>query len=511
MAKNIDLNELTIAKVHQAYSNGDYTCKDLVQAYLTRINAIDKNGPALGSILALSITALQEADALDKHYQATKEHTGPLHGIPVLLKDQAETAGLVTTYGSIVAKDNVPSTDATVVRKLKAAGAIILAKTSMPDFACGFVSTSSIPPHLTKNPYALERDPGGSSAGTGAAIAANLGLIGLGEDTGGSIRVPSSFCGLVGLRPTPGLISRKGLSPLLVPQDTPGPMCRTVTDAALMLDTMVGYDEGDPYTATAVLTKRPQGGSYAGSLRVDTIKQARLGVLRKQGFGEDSDPEYAVVNKVINAALATLQKAGTQLLDIEIPDLAATLAYTSTYFSRSRHDLDTFLAEKKHLSPHTTIAAIHAAGLHHGTLDLIDNIATSPSHPHLDPEYHARMDARDAFQKALIGLFATHALDALVFPDVRVAAPTHEDLLAQRWSCLDFPVNTILASHAWMPAVSVPAGMGMTEGVDGEAEAEEALPVGLELVGLPYQEQKLLQLAYGVEALVEGRKAPTGL
>ena len=504
MAKNIDLIELTIAKAHQAYSNGDYTCKDLVQAYLARIEAIDKNGPTLGAILALSSTALQEADALDKHYQTTKEHTGPLHGIPVLLKDQAETAGLVTTYGSIVAKDNIPSSDATVVRKLKAAGAIVLAKTSMPDFACGFVSTSSIPPHLTKNPYALERDPGGSSAGTGAAIAANLGLIGLGEDTGGSIRVPASFCGLVGLRPTPGLISRKGLSPLVVPQDTPGPMCRTVTDAALMLDAMVGYDEGDPYTATAVLTKRPHGGSYAGSLRVETIKQARLGILRKQGFGEDSDPECAVVNKVINNALEILQKAGTQVVDIEIPDLAATLAYTSTYFSRSRHDLDTFLAEKPHLSPNT-ISAIHAAGLHHPTLDLIDNIAASPPHPHHDPEYHKRMEARDMFQKTLIGLYATHAIDALVFPDVRIAAPTHADLLAQRWSCLEFPVNTILASHAWMPAISVPAGV--TDRGEREEE-EEKLPVGIEFVGLPYQEQKLLQLAFGVEELVMGRRTP---
>ena len=366
-----------------------------------------------------------------------------------------------------------------------------------PDWATSWFSTSSIPPYVTKNPYALDRDTGGSSAGTGAAIAANLALLGLGEDTGGSIRIPSSFCGLVGLRVTPGLISRKGLSPLVVPQDTSGPMCRTVTDTALMLDAMVGFDEADPYTATAVLAGQPAGGSYAANLSTDFIRQAQLGVMRTYGFGDDSDPDCAAVNAVVNRALDKLKSSGTRLIDIDIPGLAKTLAYTSTYTSRSRYDLDNFLSKKPYLSP-SNMVDIQASGLYHKTLDLIDMIAKSHAHPHGDPEYHKRMEERDKFQKLLIGIFAKNGIDGLVFPDVKVQAPTHEELLNRKWPILGFPTNTILASHAWMPAISVPAGS--TEG---------NLPVGLEMVGLPYQEQKLLNLAYGVEDLIKGRKPPS--
>lgn len=323
-----------------------------------------------------------------------------------------------------------------------------------------------------------------------------MALIGLGEDTGGSIRIPSSFCGLVGLRVTPGLISRKGLSPLVVPQDTSGPMCRTVTDTALMLDAMVGYDETDPYTATAVLAGKPAGGSYATDLSTASICQARLGVLRTYGFGAETDPDCAAVNAVVNRALDKLKGNGTEVVDIEIPDLEKTLAYTSTYTSRSRYDIDNFLAKKPHLSPNN-IVDIQASGSYHKTLDLIDMLAKSPAHPHDDPEYHKRMEDRDSLQKLLIGTLAKNKLDAFVFPDVKVLAPTHEELLNQKWPILEFPTNTILASHAWMPAISVPAG-----------STEAQLPVGLEMVGLPYQEKKLLQLAFGVERLVRGRKPP---
>jgi amidase len=324
-----------------------------------------------------------------------------------------------------------------------------------------------------------------------------MALIGLGEDTGGSIRVPSSFCGLVGLRATPGMISRKGLSPLLVPQGTPGPMCRTVTDAALMFDAMVGYDEADAYTATFVLAGRPEGGSYAANLTSDTMRRARLGVLRVQMLGADSDPDCAAVNAVINRALDTLASSGTQLVDIEIPDMEKSLFFTLIYGSRSRYDLDNFLSQRPHIKPNT-MAEIQASGLYHKGLDLINTIAQSPVHPHQDPEYHLRMEERDKFQKQLIGILAKHQLDAFVFPDCKIAAPKLADILKPKWGLMDFPINTTLASNGWMPAITVPAGL--TEG--------ENLPVGLEMVGLPYQEQKLFQLAFGVEELVKGRKPP---
>ena len=294
------------------------------------------------------------------------------------------------------------------------------------------------------------------------------------------------------------MISRNGLSPLLVPQDTPGPMCRTVTDAALMFDAMVGYDDADAYTATAVLAGKPEGCSYAANLSSDTLRHARLGVLRKQMLGADSDPDCAAVNAVINHALDTLKRSGTQLVDLEIPDMEKSIFFTLTFGSRSRNDLDSFWAQRPHIKPNS-MADIQAAGLHHKGLDLVHLIAASPAHSHQDPEYHLRLEERDKFQKQLIGLLAQHRLDAFVFPDCQIAAPKHHDILKPRWGLMDFPINTLLASNGWMPAITVPAGL--TEG--------DKLPVGLEMVGLPYQEQKLFQLAFGVEELDRGRKPPS--
>lgn len=230
---------LTIRKAHEDFQTRAFTCRQLVSHYLNHIDKLDKSGTNLNVTLAISSTALPEADALDECLTKEGRLKGPLHGIPIAVKDQAATANLTTTYGSIAARDHIPSEDATLIKKFKAAGAIILCKATLPDFATSWFSTSSLS-GTTRNPHDLKRDPGDSSSGTAAAIAADLALLGLGEDTGGSIRLSSSFCGLVGLRPTPGMISRAGMSPLLVPQDTPGPMCRTVLDTALMFDAMVG-------------------------------------------------------------------------------------------------------------------------------------------------------------------------------------------------------------------------------------------------------------------------------
>ena len=242
------LEEATIANIHQAFRRRVLACRQLVQHYLDRIEMFDRKGPALNSIVTVNHNALTEADRLDELLSRAGTLVGPLHGIPVVVKDQAETKGIVTTFGSIALDGYVPQHDATAISRLKQAGAIILAKTAMPDFATSWFGFSSKSGE-TKNPYALDRDPGGSSSGTGAAVAAKLGAVGIGEDTGGSIRVPASFNNLFGLRVTPGLISRAGMSPLVVLQDTAGPMTRTVTDAALLLDALAGYDPQDPYTS----------------------------------------------------------------------------------------------------------------------------------------------------------------------------------------------------------------------------------------------------------------------
>ncbi|KIX94593.1 uncharacterized protein Z520_09639 [Fonsecaea multimorphosa CBS 102226] len=491
------LRELTIARAHKGYRDGTFTARQVVEYYLQRIKTIDQadNGPKLNSILAISSIAIAEADALDTHLKSTSELKGPLHGIPVVVKDQASTKGLATTYGSILAKDYVPEQDATLITRLKAAGAIILAKTTMPDFATSWHSTSSLS-GTTKNPYDTKRDPGGSSSGTGAAVAADLGLLGVGEDTGGSIRVPSSFCGLVGIRVTPGIISRAGFSPLLVPQDTPGPMCRTVTDAALMLDILAGFDEQDPYTAAAVIAGPPTGGSYAANLSADKIKSARIGVLRDV-FGPESSPDSQAVNKVITGALQTLQDNGTVLVDVEIPNLMKLLEITFTYHQRSRSDLDDFFSRHPFLKTNTK--EIYDSKKYHPALDLFEGIATGIGTPQEDPDFTARLLAREELQRAITVTLAKHNLDALAFPDVQIPAPLLEDVLSQRWPAADFPTNTLVSSQSLFPSVTVPAGL--TQGGSG-------LPVGLELVSLPYREQKLLELAYGVEQLVQGRKPP---
>ena len=348
---------------------------------------------------------------------------------------------------------------------------------------------------VTRNPYSLDRDAGGSSAGTGAAIAGNLAILGLGEDTGGSIRLPASFCNLVGLRCTPGLISRAGMSPLLVHQDTPGPMCRTVKDAALMLDAIAGFDAKDPYTATAVIAGPPVGGSYAANLDGTIIQKARIGVLR-QALGSEEDQECEAVHHIFKTSIGRFQTAGATLIDVEIPNLAHYVSFTSTYFTKSRSDLNTFLKKKPHIA--ADIADITAEKKYHPSLDLLEGLAKGPVKPGDDPTYVERREQQDEFQRLLVGIIASNQLDAIALPDSQVPAPTHEDVLKPRWSCLDFPTNTVIASQARMPAITVPAGF-----------TEEGVPAGIELVGLPYQEQQLLGLGYGVEQLLKARKSPS--
>lgn len=344
------------------------------------------------------------------------------------------------------------------------------------------------------NPYDITRETGGSSAGTGAAIAANYGLIGLGEDTGGSIRVPASFCNLVGLRPTVGLVSRSGLSPLVKTQDTPGPMTRTVRDAALMLDVLAGYDPKDPYTAAASIAGPPTDGSYAANLSETVLSNARIGVLNSV-FGPESSPECASVNKVIRTTLSQF-KTGTTLIDVAIPNLDHYLGFTSTYMSRSRYDIDNFLAAHPIIKG-VTVGSIHSSRQFHKALPLFDGLATGIEHPYEDPQYAARLDEREDFQRLVIGMMAEHKLDAIAYPSVQIPAPTIKDVVGTRFQD-SFPTNTSIGSQLRQPAISVPVGF-----------TEAGLPVGLELLGMPYSEQKLLELACGVEALMKARRAPT--
>ena len=359
-AGTFTLDETTIDRIHDAYLAKTLTCVELVQAYLDRIAAYDQQGPALNSYVTVNAAALTEAAALDATLQKTGKLGGPLHGIPICVKDQAESKGIPTSFGSIAIKGYIPKEDLTLVAKLKEAGAIILGKTTLPDFATSWFGYSSASGE-TKNPYDLSRDPGGSSAGTGAAVAANLATVGIGEDTGGSIRLPASFDNLVGVRVTPGLISRKGLSPLVVFQDTAGPMGRTVKDTAIVLDAIVGYDPKDPYTAAYAIAGHK--GSYTQNLDADGLKGARIGVL-KEAFGSDGDADCAEVNKVIRAAIGQIAAAGAEIVEVSLPNMMDFIIETSLYITHSRHDINAFLGKNPDLS-YSSLDAIYRDGKYH--------------------------------------------------------------------------------------------------------------------------------------------------
>ncbi|KAL2065854.1 hypothetical protein VTL71DRAFT_3524 [Oculimacula yallundae] len=493
----LSVEELTIDQVHDAYKSGGYTCRQVVQAYVARIKQLDQTGPKLNAITVISSSCLDEADSLDVHLKDHGSFIGPLHGVPVIVKDQCDTKGIPTAYGNISCLHN-PTEDATLVKKLRAAGAIILAKSTMPDFAASYNSASSLS-GLTLNPYDTNRETGGSSAGTGAAIAANMGIIGVGEDTGGSIRVPASFCNLVGLRPTVGLVSRAGLSPLVKTQDTPGPMTRTVRDAALMLDVLAGYDHKDLYTASAVIAGPPRGGSYASNLSTIPLTQARIGVLNSE-FDRNDLAECKIVSRTVRDALSKIGMTGATLIDIEIPNLDTYTMKSLTYLSRSLHDINNFLASHPVLKD-ISFDSIHAAGNYHKSLPLFHRLGNPdiPKHPYDDPDYASRLDAQSTLQQIVIGAMVQHNLDVIAFPSVQIPAPLVSDVLGSRFENY-FPTNTTIASQLHFPAISIP--VGFTEKYGG-------LPVGMEFVGLPYSEQKLLELAFGVESLIRARRAPT--
>jgi amidase len=278
------LDEASIRTVHAALDARKVTCVQVVQHYLDRINAYDDRGPALGAIISINARAVEAAAQMDRLDRARRANR-PLHCIPVVLKDNFHTADMPTTGGSVTFKNLQTANDGFVVKKLRDAGAIIIAKANLHELARSGTTVSSLGGQ-TRNPYDLTRTPGGSSGGTGAAIAANFGVLGTGSDTGQSVRSPSSANGIVGLRPTRGLISRAGIMPFSTTQDEAGPMTRTVEDVARMLDVMVGYDPNDPITAFSV---GHIPATYTAELKPGGLKGARIGLLTDFIHAHDRD------------------------------------------------------------------------------------------------------------------------------------------------------------------------------------------------------------------------------
>jgi len=491
--KDFQVVEATIDSVEAALRSGRVTCRDLVSRYIARIDAYDKTGPALNAVQTINPEAAAEAARLDAAFAASGP-VGPLHCVPVLVKDQVETAGIPTTYGSIVFKDFVPARDATIVTKLKKAGALVIAKTTMGEFASGYLGSAF---GAVRNAYDPTRMASGSSGGTGSGVAANFGTVGIGEDTGGSIRGPAAVANLVGLRPTLPLVSRFGMLPARPTTDTLGPIARSVKDVAIVLDVIAGFDSNDPVTAEAV-GRIPT--TYTASLASDGLRGKRIGVVREplDPRADKDAPEFKHVRAVLDRALADLHRLGAEVVDATpIPDLGRrsaqlydenvfeTEAATNRYFSQHANAPVKTLAEML-LSGKVVPARARA-------------LANVLGHSTNEAGYLQLLLAREQLRQAIFVVMADQRLDALAYATFDQPPPTiPSDALTRTSIDSAGPGNNRrLSPVLGFPAITVPAGFSV-----------DNLPVGLELMGRPFAEPALLGMAYAYEQGTHHRRPP---
>src|SRR5487761_2350408 len=447
-AQSFQLMEASIADIHAAMQARTLTCHSLVQQYLDRIQAYDKQGPGINAMIYVNPRALEQADAMDQEFRRT--HTlKPLGCVPIVLKDNYDTADMPTTAGSVLLKGAQPARDAFTVARLRQAGALILGKTNLQEFALGGISVSSLGGQ-TKNPYDLTRTPGGSSGGTGAAVAANFAAAGTGSDTGGSILSPASANNLVGIRPTRGLISRDGIVPVSFTQDTAGPLTRTVADCARMLDAMVGYDPNDPVTALGV-GHVPKTYTAFVEKGQDGLKGARLGVFRTM-FGHG--PNYEEANRVMARAIKTLKRQGAIIVEVEDPALATDklMANNNVEDFETKWVLNRYLEAQGSRVPVHSLAEIIASGQYDKpTLEKRMVEAETHRDSSHDPEYNQRRVKMEALKIEVANLMAQNHLDTLVYPYQKIlVVPIGATFQPER--------NGILASLTGFPAIVVPAG-----------------------------------------------------
>jgi amidase len=483
--KPFHLEEATIGDVHAAYMSGTLTAAKLVQAYLERIQAYDRAGPKLNVVIFLNPKALEEAAALDEQLRKTGKFVGPLHGIPVLLKDNVNTRNMPTTGGSLSLAGYTPATDAAITQKLRSAGAIILAKVNLHEFAIWGETVSSIRGQ-TLNPYDLTRTPGGSSGGTGAGLAANFAMAGIGTDTINSIRSPASANGIVGIRPTLGLVSRAGVIPYSFTQDAAGPLARTVTDATKMLNMLVGYDTNDPTTAWSVGNIEKD---YTKFLKADGVKGKRIGVLRSF-FG--NAPINEEVNAVANKAIEALGRLGATLIELNTPDLDSGKIRDdiSVDLYELKPDLNSYLASAD--APIKSLEEIISSGKFHPNIGATIKKAQSLE---LDDGYRARLQRRSELQQRVMKIMADDRLDAIVFPhQKRLVVPVGETQVER---------NGSLASATGFPSIVVPGGFSMPTQTAGLG-----VPVGIEFIGRPWSEKVLIEIVYGYERATKHRRPP---
>lgn len=492
-ADRFPAEEASIADVHDAMLAGQITARSLVEQYLQRIEAYDKRGPAINAIITLNPRSLERADELDRRFE--KEGlTGPLHGIPVIVKDNYDTGDMPTSAGSLSLKSSIPPDDAWQVRKLREAGAIIIAKSNMAEFAFSPYETvgSALPGH-TRNPYALNRVPAGSSGGTGASIAAGFAVVGLGTDTGNSIRGPSSHSALVGIRSTLGLTSRDGIVPLYLDHDVGGPMARSVADAARVLDVIAGYDPADLVTEAVRDLERA---SYVSYLDPEGLSGARVGVLRQLSNRRDADSE---VLQRFEQALDDLRSSGATIVDpLTVPELDRLVPPVDgeslpVWCSRFRYDLENYLESLGDRAPVHTLASILESGLFHPHLEA-DLQYYQRQAPPGENEYCMNAErGREQLRSAVRALIADNDLDALAYPTWSNPPRLIGDLNSPHGDN-----SQHVSPHTGFPAITVPMGY-----------VRDGLPVGLQFVGDAYTEGKLISLAYAYEQATHHRRSPS--
>jgi amidase len=489
-----ELEEATIASMQEAMRSGKHTSRSLCQAYLRRIDAIDRRGPTLRSVIETNPEALAIADGLDRERKAGRVR-GPLHGIPILIKDNIATGDrMLTTAGSLALAGGPALHDAFIANRLREAGAVILGKTNLSEWA-NFrgrrsISGWSARGGLCKNPYALDRNACGSSSGTGVAIAANLAAAGIGTETDGSIVCPSSANSLVGIKPTLGLVSRSGIIPIAHSQDTAGPMCRTVADAAIVLSAIAGRDTGD--SATTASTAPAAAVDYTQSLDPNGLKGSRIGIAGGQfrGYSRHTD-------RLVEAAIAVMKAQGAEVID------PVTIPHANDYDDAEyevllyefKADLNAYLA---------------GSGSRHTLKTLIEFNEQNKARemPYFGQEHFERAEAKgpltdDAYVEALArcrrlsrteGLdvtFAEHKLDAIVAPTGSPPWPT--DLVNGDHF---LGGSSSPAAVSGYPSITVPVGYAF------------GLPVGMSLIGKPWTEATLIKLAYAYEQSAKPRRAP---
>ncbi len=474
-----DASEKSVQQLHRALASGEVTAVQLVQSYIDRIEVFDRAGPRLNSIVAINPSALHEAAALDAE-RCAKGMRGSLHGIPILVKDNIDVAGLPTSGGSLAFANLYPQTDAFLVQKLRAAGAIVLGKTTMHELAAGVTNVSSLS-GFTRNPYDVRRVPGGSSGGTAAAIAASFAALGIGSDTCGSLRVPASCQSLYTLRLSRGLASRSGMMPLSTTQDIPGPLARTVDDLAIALDAMVGADPADASTfgAGAHIPR-----SYLAGIRADALAGLRIGIVA-QMFGSAADEEE--VSGLSRQALEVMQRLGAQLVDIDMSELEETMRASNLIAHEFRFALAGYLTRYP-ASAIRSLSDVIAAGLLHEQLEPVLRARDAIQHP--DSEAYRQAIAQQAKLRDMVETcMGRHAVQVLAYPALRRKPALIGELLPA--------ANSQLAPGTGLPAIVLPAGW-----------TSDGLPVGVELMGLRYSEQDLLSYASQWEAQAWTRAAP---